>query len=193
MSSIIDFISDNFSIIISIIVVISLIQSFFSQKEDEDKQKTESQTSASEKDNSRKKKYRSKNTQTNQSRSTQRNIDTVYPIRSKKRSKDKSPRRNQRVQQLNSQRLMPSGTQMTYQDTFQSSIPKQQSLHSHQVQSDLQEQKLEVEQMLETKSSLLGELNQEQRRQRFREAIIMKEIIDSPKAIKKMNKIKYIR
>lgn len=191
MSSIIDFISDNFSTIISIIVVIGFIQSFFSQKEN--KKKTESKTIPSDKDSGRKQKYHPSKAQVSQSKSTQRNIDAVYPIPSKKRSTDKSPRRNQRAQQLKSQKLTPSGNQVTSGDSFKTSIRKQSPYSAHQVQTELRDTRLEVEQTIETKTSFLGELNQEERHQRFREAIILKEIFDSPKAIKKMNKRKYIK
>ena len=189
MSSILDFISDNFAAIISIVVITGFIRSSVNRKEDE--KQTETESNHSKKDSSQKPRYQK--TQTAQTKSNKRDIDAVYPVRNRKRNVKDSQKRKQKTQQLESPNLTLSGKQRPSQDSFKSSMQKQASASPHQVNTELQAASVEIEQLAEPKTSFLDELNQEERHQRFREAIIMKEIIDSPKAIKKMNKRKYIR
>lgn len=183
MASIIEFISENIVVIISILVIARFIGAFLNQNKD--KEKTKPETVETDRDRSLKQKAQPRKAQAGPRKSSPRNIDAVYPVRVKNKKVDRPPRRNQRTQQLKSQRLTPSnGRRRSSKDSLQTSSPSS----FERSETNLQRKPLEIEEISETKSTLLGELNRKERQQRIREAIIMKEFLDPPAAIKKINK-----
>lgn len=186
MSSIIEFISENIVAIISILVIARFIRAFVGQSRDKG---TRSKNVAADKDSRQKQKNQPRKAQADRPKSSPRNIDAVYPVRDKDRKRDQPQRRNQRNQKLKSQRLTPSSDQKSSRESFQAS----RTLSSQRVQTELQRKPLEIEEVSETKTTLLGELNRKERQQRIREAIVMKEILDSPAAIRKANKRRYLK
>lgn len=187
MSSIIEFISENIVAIISILVIARFIRAFLSQSRN--KEKTKSKNIAADRDSSQEQKGHPRKEQAARPKSSPRNIDAVYPVRDKDRKMDQPQRRNQRKQKLKSQRLTPSSDQKSSRESFQAS----RTLSSQRVQTELQRKPLEIEEVSETKPTLLGDLHRKERQQRIREAIIMKEILDSPAAIRKVNKRRYLK